>query len=88
MSKNEYDEIDWSKVPGVGTSNPKKDYKEILKGFWLVYLYLCLVFFGLIVADIIDGTNTYLGSIRFWILFFIPCVIYLIVRAFRLFDGK
>lgn len=86
MKNNKADEIDWKKIAkdgGVGSSKPKKNYKEIRKGFWLLYLFLCLVFFLGIIADIIDGTNDYIGSIKFFILFFIPCVIYLIFKEFK-----
>lgn len=62
-----------------GSYKPKKNYKEMLKGLWLVYLYFCLIFFGLIIASIIDKDRFYIKSvfaIQMWILFFTPCILY------------
>jgi|GEM_PF-5367956 len=76
---NKTEEIDWSKVPMPGSYKPKKNYKEMLKGLWLVYLYFCLIFFGLIIASIIDKDRFYIKSvfaIQMWILFFTPCILY------------
>lgn len=89
MNRNKADEIDWKMVAkqgGVGSSKPKKNWKEIGKGFRFLYLFICLVWFGGIIADIIDHTNYYIGNIRFFILFFIPCIIYLVIKAFKLFN--
>ena len=88
MNKSYPSDVDWNKVPGVGTSNQKKAWGEILIGLWYFYMFLCLTFFLSIIADIVDGTGEYLESIQFWILFFIPCIVYLVIKAFKLFGNK
>lgn len=88
MSKIKNKEINWSKVSGVGSSKSKKDKKEIFKGLWLAYLYVCVIVFLGLVTDIIDDTHTYFGNIKFFILFFIPCVVYLSYKMYKSFEYK
>ncbi|MDD5396809.1 MAG: hypothetical protein PHW24_01985 [Candidatus Moranbacteria bacterium] len=80
---NKTEEIDWNKVPGVGSSKPKKKRKEIVSGLWEMYLYFCFILFFIITVNVFGGDFSYVRSataIRFWIVFFTPCIVYLIYK--------
>lgn len=84
MNKIEIDEIDWSKVPPPGSYKPKKNYKEIFKGLWLAYLYICLLLFLSVIASAIDNDKTYTDSETKLIvlaIIFTPCMFYFAIKV-------
>jgi len=83
IPKIDHSNIDYKNMEMAGSSKPKVKKSEILKGFRMIYLFLCLCFFLLIIADTIDGTKIYIKYIGFWIIFFIPCVIHLIRKVIK-----
>ncbi len=88
MKNHQEDEIDWSKVPGVGTSKSKTDWSEFFKGIWMLYLYLCFALFFFLILGIFEEGSIYIEHIGFFILFFIPSVAYLIYKTTESFKYK